>query len=224
MKFLILAGGGRGERLNFSIPKSFLKLEGKILFLYSIEKFQNLVDKIFLALPKEYIEKGKEILKNKFPDIIIVKGGEKRQDSVFNCLKLIKEDGIVLIHDVARPFVSENLIKRVIEGTERYGACIPVLKITDTIKKVKNNFAFKTLNRENIFLVQTPQGFKLDLIKKAYIEGKRKNITGSDDSFFLEKIGYNKIYCIEGERKNIKITYPEDLIFAEFLIKKWEKE
>ncbi|MGC8977535.1 MAG: 2-C-methyl-D-erythritol 4-phosphate cytidylyltransferase [Candidatus Ratteibacteria bacterium] len=222
---LILAGAGKGERLGLSIPKSFLKICGKELFLYSIEKFYKLVEKIFLALPEEYIERGKDIVEKKYKKVIIVKGGERRQDSVLNCLnQLGEENKMVLIHDVARPFVSEKLIKKIIDGTEKFGACIPILKMTDTLKEVDRNFVKKTLEREKIFIVQTPQGFKPDLIKNAYYECYRKNLKGPDDSFFLENIGYEKIYCVEGERTNIKITYPEDLIFAEFLIKKWEKE
>jgi len=224
MKFLILAGAGKGERLSISIPKSFLEFNGKVLFLYSIEKFHKFVDKIFLTLPENYIQKGEKIIIDKFNNVIIVKGGKKRQDSVFNCLKLIDEDGIVLIHDVARPFVSENLIKTVIKGAEKYGACIPCVRIVDALKEVENNFVKKTLDREKIFSVQTPQGFRISLIKNAYLKCKKGKIIGYDDSFFLEKIGYNKIYCVEGERTNIKITYPEDLFFAEFMFKKWERE
>ncbi|MCM8807178.1 MAG: 2-C-methyl-D-erythritol 4-phosphate cytidylyltransferase [Candidatus Omnitrophica bacterium] len=224
MKFLILAGAGKGQRLNLSIPKSFVKLNGKVLFLYSIEKFEKFVDRIYLALPEDYIDEGEKIIKRVYPNVILVKGGATRQDSVFNCLKLIDGNGIVLIHDVARPFVSKSLIKKVIDGCEKYGACIPVIKITDTLKEVENNFVKKTLEREKIFFVQTPQAFKLKLIKEAYDKCMKTGLEGSDDSFFLEKIGYNKIYCIEGEKNNIKITYKEDLIFAEFILKKWEKE
>lgn len=222
MIFLILVGAGKGERLGLSIPKSFVKLEDKELFLYSVEKFYKFVNKIFLALPEEYVEKGNKIIKDKFSKVVVVKGGEKRQDSVLNCLKKLK-NGIVLIHDVARPFVSEDLIKKVIEGTEKYGACIPVLKISDTIKELEGNFIKRTLDREKIFLAQTPQGFKTDIIKKAYYICQKEKIVGNDDSFFLERIGYDKIYCVEGERNNIKITYPEDLFFSEFLLKRWEK-
>ncbi|MCM8785419.1 MAG: 2-C-methyl-D-erythritol 4-phosphate cytidylyltransferase [Candidatus Omnitrophica bacterium] len=223
MIFTILVGAGKGKRLNCSIPKSFVEIGDKKLFLYSVEKFYKFSDKIFLTVPKGYVNECKKITKKKFPDLIVVKGGKRRQDSVFSCLKNIyNKEGIVLIHDVARPFVSEDLIKKIIEGTKKYGACIPVLKIIDTVKEVEKNFVKMTLNREKLFIVQTPQGFKLELIKKAYSNVKK--ITGSDDSFFLEKIGYNKIYCEEGEITNFKITYPIDLIFAEFLLKKWAKE
>ncbi|MCM8766572.1 MAG: 2-C-methyl-D-erythritol 4-phosphate cytidylyltransferase [Candidatus Omnitrophica bacterium] len=223
MIFTILVGAGKGKRLNLPIPKSFVEIENKKLFLYSVEKFYKFSDKIFLAVPKGYVKKCRKITKKNFSNLIVVKGGKRRQDSVFNCLKKIhNKEGIVLIHDTARPFVSENLIKRIIEGTKKYGACIPVLKITDTVKEVEKNFVKMTLDREKLFIVQTPQGFKLELIKKAY--KNLKKISGSDDSFFLEKIGYNKIYCEKGEITNFKITYPFDLIFAEFLIKKWAKE
>ncbi|MFN4227131.1 MAG: 2-C-methyl-D-erythritol 4-phosphate cytidylyltransferase [Candidatus Ratteibacteria bacterium] len=222
MIFTILVGAGKGKRLKCSIPKSFVEIEHKKLFLYSLEKFYKFSDKIFIAVPKGYIKECRKITENKFPNLVIVEGGKRRQDSVFNCLKNINnEQGIVLIHDVARPFVSENLIKKIIEGTKKYGACIPVLKIIDTVKEVEKKFVKMTLNREKLFIVQTPQGFKLDLIKKAYENVKK--ITGSDDSFFLEKMGYNKIYCEKGEITNFKITYSFDLIFAEFLLKKWGK-
>ncbi|HOK57077.1 MAG TPA: 2-C-methyl-D-erythritol 4-phosphate cytidylyltransferase [bacterium] len=223
MIFTILVGAGKGKRLNYSIPKSMIEIGGKKLFLYSIEKFYKFSDKILLAVPHGYIKKCRDMTKNIFPDLIVVKGGKRRQDSVLNCLNYIDEkEGIVLIHDIARPFVSEELIKKVIEKTKRYGACIPVLKITDTVKEVEKKFVKRTLNREKLFAVQTPQGFRLGLIKRAYKRGEK--LKGSDDSFFLEKIGYNKIYCEEGVRTNIKITYREDLFFAEFLLKKWEKE
>lgn len=223
MIFLLLLGAGKGERLNQSLPKAFVKIGGKELFLYSIEKFYKFVDKIFLALPEDYVEKGKELLKDKFTNVSVVAGGEKRQDSVFNCLNLI-DDGIVLIHDVARPFVSEDLIKKVIEGVKKYNACIPVLEMVDTVKEIEGDFVKETLDREKIFIVQTPQGFRTKIIKEAYKRGKEEKIDGSDDSFFVEKFTNEKIYCVKGERKNIKITYPDDLIFAEFLLKKWEKE
>lgn len=223
MIFTILVGAGKGKRLKCSIPKSFIEIGSKKLFFYSLEKFYKFTDKIFLAVPQKYVKECKEITKDIFPDLIILKGGKRRQDSVLNCLNHINEkEGIVLIHDVARPFVSEKLIKKVIEGTKKYGACIPVLKMTDTLKEIENKFVKRTLDREKIVAVQTPQGFNLKLIKKAYEKGKE--LIGSDDSFFLEKIGYNKIYCEEGERTNIKITYKDDLILGEILLKKWEKE
>lgn len=218
MIYTILVGAGRGKRLSLSLPKAFLEIGNKKLFFYSIEKFYKFSDKIFIALPRKYLKTGEELIKEKFPEVKVVKGGKERQDSVLNCLKFIEDSGIVLIHDVARPFVSEELIKRVIYGTKKYGACIPCLKITDTLKEIKNNFVKKTIDREKIFSIQTPQGFKTELIKKAYKFAIKNKIKGKDDSFFVEKIGYNKIYCVEGERENIKITYPEDLILAEFIL------
>lgn len=219
MIFTILAGAGKGRRINYGIPKSFIKIYNKELFLYTVEKFSKYTDYIYLSLPPKYLKEAENLIKN-YKNVYIIKGGKERYNSVFNCLQKIKDDGIVLIHDVARPFVSEKLIKRVIEGTKKFGACIPVVKIVDTIKEIEGKFVKKTLDREKIYIVQTPQGFEIKLLKLAYEMGLKDKIKGSDDSFFVEKFNLGKIYCVEGERTNIKITFPEDIYYAEFILKK----
>ncbi|HDD65042.1 MAG TPA: 2-C-methyl-D-erythritol 4-phosphate cytidylyltransferase [Firmicutes bacterium] len=216
---VILAGGGRGERTGRKIPKSFIKINKKYLFLYSLEKFNSLsqVKEIILVLPEEKItDYLKNKLKKEFSKLkIIVGGGRERKDSVYNGLKYVDEKAdIVLIHDVARPFVSRRLIERVIDGAKKYKACIPVIPSTDTLKIVENNFVKKTIEREKVFRVQTPQGFSKDVILKAY--NKSKNINASDDSQLVENIGI-RVYTVEGEMENIKITFPVDIEIAKKL-------
>jgi len=222
MVSVILAGGGKGIRLENKLPKSLVKIKGKELFIYSIKKFHSLkeVTEIILVLPEKYIFSIKKKLKNKFPKLKgIISGGKTRQESVFLGLKaLTLKNKIVLIHDVARPFVSKEIIKNVIEKTKRYGACIPVIPIVDTLKEVKGKFVVKTVDREKIFSVQTPQGFKREVIQKAYEKAKKENFYGSDDASLVENLG-KRVYIIKGEYQNIKITVPFDLKIAKQLWK-----
>ena len=219
----ILVGAGKGERLSSSVPKAFIRIGGKEIFYYSLVKFYRKVDEIILVFPQDYLEKWKEKLEKEFQGIKVISGGKERYNSVKNGLDILEnQNGIVLIHDVARPFFSENLIKRVIEGAEKYGACVPSVEVKDTLKQIDGDFVVKTLDREKIFAVQTPQGFKVEIIKKAYREAERKNVFGSDDAILVERMGI-KVYSVDGEQENIKITYPVDLKIAEIMVEKWEQ-
>ncbi|MCD6221330.1 2-C-methyl-D-erythritol 4-phosphate cytidylyltransferase [bacterium] len=219
MPTVIIVAAGKGKRTGKNIPKAFLKIKGKLLLFYSIEKFKNF-SRVIVVLPRGYVKEWREKLKVLYPEIFIevVCGGEERQDSVWNALLKVEDDNeIVLIHDVARPFVSEKLIMEIVEKTEKYGACIPVMRIPDTMKKIKGEKVEKTLNRDEIFAVQTPQGFKAGIIKRAYRKAKEKDYKGTDDSFLVEKTGID-VWCIEGERLNFKITYPEDITLSEAIV------
>ena len=219
MPTVIIVAAGKGKRTGRNIPKAFLKIKGKPLLFYSIEKFKNF-SRVIAVLPRGYVKEWRKKLKVLYPEIFIevVCGGEERQDSVWNALQKIEDDNeIVLIHDVARPFVSEKLIMEIVEKTEKYGACIPVMRIPDTIKKIIGEKVEKTLNRDEIFAVQTPQGFRASIIKRAYRRAKEKNYIGTDDSFLVEKTGID-VWCIEGERLNFKITYPEDITLSETIV------
>jgi len=219
MSIAIIVAGGKGERTGKNIPKAFLEISGKPLLFYSIEKFKDF-SSLIIVLPKNHLKIWKDKLKLKYPDINmeIVPGGENRQTSVWNGIERIKGDEeIVLIHDVARPLLSKNLIKRVLTCAEKYGSCIPVIKSVDTLKKIKNKKVEKTLDRNEVFLVQTPQGFKTGIIKQAYEKAKKENFIGTDDSMLVERMGL-PVYCIEGERTNLKITYGEDIVIAESIL------
>lgn len=213
----IILSAGKGKRFEDPLPKQFHLLKGKPIFEWSLETFtsHDLIDSIILVIDNPEIWEG---LREKYSKIeCIVKGGEKRQDSVWNGLTTLKNDCIVLIHDAVRPLVSKELITRVIEGVEKYGSAIPVIEETDSLKIVENGKVLSSLKRETVFRVQTPQGFHLKDIIHSHKIGKEKGIIVTDDSELMEKAGF-KVTTVEGEMTNLKITTKLDLIIAEAIL------
>jgi 2-C-methyl-D-erythritol 4-phosphate cytidylyltransferase len=230
--FAIIAAGGSGKRFQKSGGKQFFPLKGRPVLAFTIEKFLQcgLVDYVLPVISAEnfaLFEAMRSKLKGNQSKLLSpVSAGNERYDSVFNGLKSLKatfkdefEDAIILVHDGARPFVSLDLIKRVIEGTRSYGACVPAVEPADTVKRVdKSGRVLKTLKRSDLRLIQTPQGFLGKIIFKAYQKGIAsgfKEIT--DDASFVELAGIN-VFVVEGDRLNFKITYPEDELIALALI------
>ncbi len=213
----IIVAAGKGKR--FGQKKQFLPLKGKLLLEHSLEAFNThpLLDGIILVLDdlKQWVN-----LKEKYSKIIeVVQGGDRRTDSVYSGFKRIKSQGddIVLIHDGVRPIVTHDLITRVIESTKEKGAVIPVVQIEEAVKYCEKNEIIKTLEREKIFRAQTPQGFVYKILKDAFMKAQRENYSGPDEAFLVEKIGL-KVYTVEGDPKNIKITKPKDLKIAELYL------
>lgn len=220
---VILAGGGKGRRIG-DIPKAFLTINRRPLIYYSIETFYRKVDEIVVVLPSEYIEEWSRKIKEKYRNIKVVAGGKERQDSVREGLFSLKnKKGLVLIHDVARPLFSCNLVEKLIKGARKYGAAVPYIEIQDTVKERKGDFVLRTINRENVVCIQTPQAFKTELIIKAYNKAYRDGFYATDDAAVVEYFG-GKVYLIPGERENIKITYPVDIYIAKEMLKKWKRE
>lgn len=215
MNSAIIVAAGRGTRLG-EIKKQFLEIEGQSVLKRSVEKFlqAGICDIIISTISEdlEFVEKMFYYVK----DIVcVVGGGDTRQQSVRNAFNACSKDGIVLIHDAARPFVKVEDINRVIDMTEKTGAAALAIKSTDTVKIVENNIIKSTLDRNKIYLVQTPQAFSKDLYRKALNE-----VLGdyTDDCQLMEKMGVD-VAIVEGSRDNIKITTPEDLKYAKILAK-----
>lgn len=216
--YAIIVAGGYGERMKSDIPKQFIEIAGKPVLMHTIEKFRSFDDsiEIITVLPENQLRYWNELLR-KYSFTIphtLVTGGESRFHSVRNGLKFIDDPGLVAIHDGVRPLVSIQTIKRCFETAEKLGNAIPVISPSDTLRMVTNDGS-KPVNRENFKQVQTPQVFKADLIKRAYRQDYLPEFT--DDAIVLEKTG-RKINLVEGNRENIKITNPEDLIIAQSLI------
>ena len=219
----IVLAGGKGKRMGSAVSKQFIHINDKPILYYTLKKFLNCnsIDKVVLVLPKDEIEYCIENVLDKYDlnvDEIVV-GGKERQDSVYNGLQECKDSEVVLVHDGARPFVSENIILKGIRYAREYGATAPGVMPKDTIK-VKNaeGFSIDTPNRADLVAIQTPQSFKYDLIMKCHEKIKRDNISVTDDTMVLENYGH-KVYIYDGEYTNIKVTTPEDIVIAEYLAK-----
>ena len=220
----IILAGGKGKRMGASVSKQFIELKGKPIIYYTIKKFEENknIDNIVVVLPPDELSYFKEEILKKYSLKIdkIVLGGTERQDSVYNALKSIAdtETDIVLIHDGARPFISNRIINDGIKYANEYGAAAPGVMPKDTIKvKNENNFSINTPDRSSLVAIQTPQVFKYKEILKCHEKVKVNKEVVTDDTMVAEKYGY-KVYLYEGEYTNIKVTTPEDLILGEMLI------
>ena len=217
--YAIIVGGGSGKRMESSLPKQFLLLKNKPILMHTIEKFSNCAyqPKIILVLNADLHEYWDELCKKYNFNIphLLVAGGEQRFHSVRNGLMSIKEDAIIAIHDAVRPLVSTLLITKAFGIAENSGNAVPCIKPSETIRKI-NATNSEIIDREKIVLIQTPQIFESNQLKKAYQQPY--NTIFTDDASVVEKLGLH-INLIEGERNNIKITYPEDLELANLLIK-----
>lgn len=221
----IIVAAGKGIRMNDTTRKQYLDLAGRPILAHSVMVFDAcaLVDKIFLVIPKKDIEYCRNnilpLLKLK-NGLELVPGGEQRQDSVYNGLKAIsKKTDTVVVHDAVRPFIQLEELKSCILGSRKFGACILGVPVSDTVKRVgKSGFIDNTLIRNNIWLAQTPQAFKYELIIRAHETARRDGYTGSDDSLLVERLGID-VKIINGSKNNIKITVREDLVVARAMLK-----
>ena len=220
----IILAGGKGKRMRSAISKQFIDIKGKPIIYYTLKKFSEnkKIDNIIVVLQEDEVKYFKENILKKYELRInkIVIGGKERQDSVYNALKSLKNSStdIVLIHDGARPFISERIINEGIKFAEIYGAAAPGVMPKDTIKvKNEKNFSVDTPNRANLVSIQTPQVFKFDEILECHEKIRYNGEKVTDDTMVVEKYGYS-VYLYDGEYTNIKVTTPEDLILAERLI------
>lgn len=222
MVSVIVLAGGRGKRMGAATSKQYIELNGKPILYYTLDKFKNnkFIDKIILVIPEDEIEYCKKEVLEKYNLKVdeLVFGGKERQDSVYNGLKKAEGSDIVLIHDGARPFISEKIISEGIKYAKIYKAVAPGVMPKDTIKvKDENSFSIDTPIRSSLVAVQTPQVFDYKMICECHEKVKEQKIQVTDDTMVAELFG-NKVYLYEGEYTNIKITTPEDLILAEYLV------
>jgi len=229
----LITTGGIGKRMGTVQPKQFISVKGKPILAYTIEKFQSNedIDKIILVLPEEYLDNGKKLFGHYSKITDFVAGGKERINSVLAGLNLCSNDDFVAIHDGVRPFINSALISAgffKVRRNPKKGFVIAV-KEKNTVKRVINNNVVETLERSQIWEVQTPQFFKVGIIKKLTkkvvtdfltdISATEMGIT--DDASILEM--FNKtVEVIEGNYDNIKITTPEDIKFMNFLLESEE--
>jgi 2-C-methyl-D-erythritol 4-phosphate cytidylyltransferase len=216
--YALIVAGGSGSRMGTEVPKQFLELAGKPVLMHTIGRFRAFDEslEIITVLPESQLEYW-DLLRKKHAFHIrhtVVAGGSSRFVSVKNGLKLVGETGLVAIHDGVRPLVSIATIRRCFEAAAKYGNAVPVISPADSLRLITGNGSV-AVDRQSVKIIQTPQVFNVVLIKKAYLREYKADFT--DDATVLEKAG-ETIHLVEGNRENIKITNPEDLIISEALL------
>ncbi|WP_462316876.1 2-C-methyl-D-erythritol 4-phosphate cytidylyltransferase [Marinilabilia sp.] len=216
---VIIVAGGRGLRMGHEVPKQFLNVGKRPVLMHTIERFvafDAAID-VVLVLPSDQFPYWKALCrKHKFTlTHKLVAGGETRYNSVKNGLGQVGDAGLVAVHDGVRPFVSNETIQRCFSAAENYGAAIPVLEVVESIRKVEGEKSWMR-QRSSYRTVQTPQVFKTSILQRSYDMGYRPEFT--DDASVVEAAGYD-ITLVEGNRENIKITSPFDLIVADAMLK-----
>ncbi|WP_294373253.1 2-C-methyl-D-erythritol 4-phosphate cytidylyltransferase [uncultured Clostridium sp.] len=218
----IVLAGGRGKRMGSVQSKQYIDLNGKPILYYTLNRFisNENIDKVILVIPKDETQFCQREILEKYNLKVdeIAFGGKERQDSVYNGLKKAEGSDIVLIHDGARPFVSDKIIENGIKYAKLYGAAAPGVMPKDTIKvKNEKGFSLETPDRNTLVAVQTPQVFDYKMICECHEKIKENKIEVTDDTMVAE-IFNNNVYLYEGDYTNIKITTPEDLILAQYLV------
>jgi len=217
----IIAAGGRGLRFGGARPKQLLSLDGRTLLERSVEAFlvHPSIDEVVVALPSEIVQDPPLHLLDAAKPLRMVAGGARRQDSVSNAFQAAAAaSDLFLIHDAARPFVSADLIGRTIEAAARHGAAVAALEAIDTVKRVHSSdpasagfglVVQETLDRKTIFLAQTPQGFRRDVLAAAVALGQ-SGVEATDEAALAERAGY-AVHVVTGDPDNVKITTADDL-------------
>lgn len=220
-RYAILVAGGKGLRMGSDIPKQFLPLRGRPVLMHTIDVFRRTYPDIhiILVLPREQQDYWRQLCGQHGYDVelCVADGGETRFHSVHNGLSLIPDDarGVVGVHDGVRPFVSPEAIRRCYEAAEEFGAVVPVVSVVETVRQLLADGSSMTVDRNAYRLVQTPQTFDIQLLKKAY--GQPFDPFFTDDASVVEAMGH-PIKLVEGNNENIKLTNPADLKLAEGMV------
>jgi len=220
--FVIIPSAGLGKRFESKIPKQFLKINGIEILVHTLLKFQNAkaVDEIIISSHKDFVTRTEKLIKKynltKVKRIVI--GGKERQDSVYAAFKTLdaKDNDLVCVHDAVRPVIKSSEIDELIDFAKKKKSVIAAKKAVDTIK-VGKQFVEQTLDRNKIWIVQTPQIFVHKILRKAFDEAWRDNFYGTDEASIVERIG-EKVYFYQVRSDNRKITLPEDLRITRFLL------
>ena len=220
---VILVAAGRSKRLPGNLPKQLLHLEGLPVITWAARAFES-ASRVAGILPVHPPELELEVaealamgdLKKLLPG---VPGGDTRQQSVANGLRALPPGPeVILVHDAARPLVSLDLIERVIEAAALHGAAVPILPITETVKEVVGKQIVQTLDRSSLYVAQTPQGFRREMLQEAIQSAVESGYFATDEASLVERMG-QMVHTVPGERSNLKITIPEDLAVADTYLK-----
>ncbi|HEY5526636.1 MAG TPA: 2-C-methyl-D-erythritol 4-phosphate cytidylyltransferase [Candidatus Anoxymicrobiaceae bacterium] len=219
MAFAVIAAGGSGDRLGVGVAKFEAEILGRPMVSYSLETFQSssAIDDIILVVPADRLAdwSPRSLSQSGISKAsLTVAGGRTRQESVFLAIQLIEgEEGVVAVHDAARPLVTRRMVDAVCEIPEGFDGLITAVPVTDTIKSIEGGAVASTLERSQLVSVQTPQAFDLATLIHAHRAASRDGFTGTDDSSLVEREG-GRVGIVEGRPSNIKVTYQADLVMA----------
>jgi 2-C-methyl-D-erythritol 4-phosphate cytidylyltransferase len=218
MNYALIVAGGNGKRMNNALPKQFIELEGKPILLHTIQKFLDFAPDINLVvvLPLDSIDefKSRYFQQDETNRVSFVVGGDTRFHSVQNGLMSIHDEGVVFIHDGVRPFVSAPVLERCLKIATECGNAVPYIDLKDSIRK-RNEQGNIAVSRNEYKAIQTPQTFDISAIKNAFQQTYNEAFT--DEASVFEAAGHS-IYLVEGNEENIKITTPQDLAIATYLL------
>jgi 2-C-methyl-D-erythritol 4-phosphate cytidylyltransferase len=224
MKYeIIVLAAGQGKRMKAGRNKQFLTIQNVPLIIHTLQKFEQdpWCSGIVLVVNEKEVEIFEELL-IEYPIQKVqslTAGGDERQHSVYNGLKSLKQAQMVLIHDGARPFVQQNTIHELVEKAASDKAAVLAVPVKDTIKRVDQGTVIETVERSSLWAIQTPQAFLFDVVMDAHEKEKTNEYLGTDDASLVEKAG-QKVSIVEGNYDNIKLTTPEDLLYAEAILTK----
>lgn len=221
-QYAILLAGGSGRRMLSSDNKVFLPLRGIPAIIRALAPFSSLVDGVVIVTRPDEKERVRHLLQGFGMErlvLALVDGGSDRQASVANGLAALPpHDGMVLVHDGARALVTDDIVQRTLASVAAHGSGVAAVPVTDTIKKAgPDGLVEATLDRTTLYAMQTPQGFRLDLLRKAHQWADTHGYRATDDAALLEAAGM-PVYLCQGDSENIKLTTPTDLIVAEALL------
>jgi 2-C-methyl-D-erythritol 4-phosphate cytidylyltransferase len=221
---VIIPAAGQGKRMGAGKNKLLLTLEGVPILIHTLRVFEADAEcsGIILAINPSDEQEFKSLLKEYGIHKVssLVTGGKERQDSVYNGLRAVRSlDGIVLVHDAARPFIRLETIHNLVEAASKDGGAIVAVPVKDTIKKADDGRVAETVERSSLWSVQTPQAFRASVLLEAHNKAMREQFIGTDESSLVERIPHH-VSIIEGDYDNIKLTTPEDLYFAEAILRK----
>ena len=228
--YAIVLAGGNGSRMESTVPKQYIEIEGKPVLYYSLAAFEkcSFIDSIVLVVRNSDIDYCREniITKYGFRKISsVVTGGQRRCDSVMNGLKAVRDPGFVFIHDGARPCINGDVLERLYEDVKKYKTAVAAVPSKDTVKIAdEEGFVMDTPDRRNTWIIQTPQAFDTILIKEAYknIDDRSRDFV-TDDAMVMEKYGNVSVKLTLSEYTNIKITTPEDIGIVSNILKVLKK-
>ncbi len=225
----VVPAGGRGARMGHGVPKQFLQFGGVPLLVHALRVLEAspAIDTIVMVVPKDDVVYCQRELVPRFAFSKIrqvVSGGASRRDSVWNGLQAVDaRAGIVVVHDAVRPFVTGTMVRDVVDGARTHGAAVVAVPVRDTVKRVASNGMIETtVDRQALWLAQTPQAFRIEVLRDAHRLGRLRDVEATDDAFLVEQSGH-AVFIVNGSTDNMKMTRPEDLVVGEAILSARER-